>query len=62
MDLKLLGFIKTIISRGGEIYKVTSSGVKIIDHCTRTTLKADIEAFKINERDTSFVQQPTGRV
>ena len=46
--------IKTIISRGADIFKKTSQGIRIIEFCSRLLLRAEIEAFQEIERNKNF--------
>jgi len=41
--------IKTIIYRGGDIYKETSAGLKVIEFCSRLPLRSKIEVFQTIE-------------
>ena len=43
--------VKTIISRGEDIYKKTPGGLRTIDICSRLPLRAEIEAFQYMEKN-----------
>jgi len=51
--------VKTIISKGGDIYKETSTGTKSIEFCLRLSLRTEIENFQKTE--TNKNSQVTGK-
>jgi len=55
-DEKLKTAVKTIIVRGGDIYKATSTGRINIEFCSRGPLRTEIEAFENIERNRNAQQ------
>jgi len=50
VNLKLLAWIKAIISKGGNVNKATLGSLEIIDYCTKLSFKEEIKIFQYNER------------
>jgi len=51
VEEKLMTAARTIISRGGNIYKKTSKGIKPIELCLKLDLRTEIETFHRTERN-----------
>ena len=43
--------VKAIIIMGGDIYKETSTGKKIIEFCLRSSQRTEIENFQTEEKN-----------